>query len=78
MVTEIIVLDRNRGRLSVEEDKRFRVLDYGENIGTFDAAKEVWEIVSQWDVGRDRIYDGDTIVSREQIRLEMDKDRPVK
>lgn len=75
VATEIVVWDRNAGRLLIDEDKRFRVKDNGEKVGTFETAKEVWDLVSKWAVGRDTIYDGDRFVSREDIKAEMERDR---
>jgi hypothetical protein len=54
----------------VDDPLRFRVFDYGEWADTFETAAEVWTLIERWEVGRDRIYDGNRIVTREAIRAE--------
>ena len=54
----------------IDEPERFRVFSYGEWVGTYKTAKEVWEIIKGWDVGQERVYDDDRITTREAVEKE--------
>ena len=54
----------------VDEAKRYMVYSYGEWVGTYDTAAEVWAVIAKWDVDQARVYDEARIVSREQIEKE--------
>ena len=54
----------------IDEPKRFRVFDHGEWVGTYETAAEVWVLIKDWEIGRDRVYDSDRISTREDIETE--------
>ena len=42
----------------VDEAKRYMVYSYGEWVGTYDTAAEVWAVIAKWDLDQARVYGG--------------------
>jgi hypothetical protein len=62
-------------RLSMEP-KRYQIWSWGEEfVASFDTATEVWNLISSWDVGRERVYGDGRMLTREEIKAEMEKEQ---
>jgi hypothetical protein len=55
--------------------KRYQVLSWGEEFATFDTATEVWNLISSWEVGRERVYGDGRMLTREEIKAAMEKEQ---
>jgi len=65
-----------RLRMPIDGLKRFLVMDYGEDAWPqMETATEVWNLVSPWEVGRETIYDNGRIITRQQLRAEIERER---